>query len=597
MLPEPHAAAALLATLGALILFTRHRIPLEYSSVAILVVLVIGFELYPYEGPEATLRGTDFARGFGNEGLITVCLLLILGKGLEVSGALRPVGRLLVRLWLINRGLALLATLLVAAFVSAFANNTPIVVMLLPVLVGVAHRMGVAPSRVLMPVGFATIIGGMSTTIGTSTNLLVVGVAADLGVPRLEMFDFVLPASLAAAAGILYLWLLAPRLLPDRPSPLSGSAQRIFDSVVQVTEDSAFAGRTLADLMRVMQGQVRIERLQRSGGLELVRLPTLQLRIGDRLHVRGSPEAIKTLQETCGERFEEEDLQRAPDQQLVEIVVTRDSPLHGKRLSELRGGALGRLFPVGIHRPGRARMTLIEEGIDPVLRTGDVLLMQGNRRTIHALKDSRNMLVLDRTIHVPRSGKARLATAVMIGVVLTAAVGILPILVSALCGVAVMLFGRCLALDEAWSALDRRLVLVIVAALGLGTSLSATGAADYIAMGFVALVRDMPAPIVISSLLLLTALLTEIATNNAIAVIATPIAVSIADALGLPAVPLVLAVLFGANMSYIIPTGYQTNLLVMSAGGYRFSDFFRAGIPLQLILWLMLSFLLPWLYL
>jgi di/tricarboxylate transporter len=597
MLPEPHAAAALLITLGALLLFTRHRIPLEYSCVAILLVLVVGFELFPYEGSGERLRGADFMRGFGNEALITVCLLLILGKGLEVSGALRPVGRVLVRLWLLNRTLALLATLLVAAFVSAFANNTPVVVMLLPLLVGVAHRIGMAPSRILIPVGFATILGGMSTTIGTSTNLLVVGVSADLGVPRLQMFDFVLPASIAAGAAILYLWLVAPRILPDRPSPLAGSAPRVFDSVIEVTEDSPYAGQTLADVMRLMQGQIRIERLQRGKGLELVRLPTLQLRVGDRLHVRGSPEAIKKMQESFGEVFAEEDLRRAPEQRLVEIVVTRDAPVHGKRLSELRGATLGRLFPVGIHRPGRRRMTLIEEGTDPVLRTGDVLLMQGNRRYIQELKESHNLLILDRTIQVPRAAKAPLATALMVAVVLAAALGIVPILASALTGVALMLLGRCLAWDEAWSALDTRLVLVIVTALALGMSLSATGAADYIAGGFVAMVRDLPPPLVISGLLLLTALLTEIVTNNAVAVIATPIAVSIANVLGLPPTPLVLAVLFGANMSYMMPIGYQTNLLVMSAGGYRFSDFFRAGIPVQIIMWLTLSILLPWLYL
>jgi di/tricarboxylate transporter len=584
-------------TLTALILFTRQRIPLEYSCVAILFVLVLGFELLPYEGAERSLRGVEFMGGFGNEALITICLLLILGKGLEISGALRPVGRLLVQLWLRNRTLALLATLIVAAFVSAFANNTPIVVMLLPILVGVAHRIGLAPSRVLIPVGYATIIGGMSTTIGTSTNLLVVGVSADLGVPRIQMFDFVLPAAIAGGVAILYLWLIAPRLLPDRPSPLAGSAPRIFDAVIEVTDESPFAGQTLADVVRLMQGQIRIERVQRGKTLELARLPTLKLRVRDRLHVRGSPDAIKKLQESIGDTFAGQDLRRAPDQRLVEIVVTAESPLHQKRLSELRGATLGKLFPVGIHRPGRQRMTLIEEGTDPLLRTGDVLLMQGDRRDIQQLKETHNMLILDRTIHVPRSAKALLASVLMVGVVVVAALGILPILASALCGVGLMLIGRCIAWDEAWSAIDTRLVLVIVTSLALGMSLSTTGAAEYIADGFVAVVRDLPPAVVLSCLLLLTALLTEVITNNAVAVIATPIAIAIANTLGLPPLPFVLAVMFGANMAYMMPIGYQTNLLVMSAGGYRFTDFFRTGIPLQLIMWLSLSIVLPWLYL
>jgi di/tricarboxylate transporter len=597
MLPEPHAIAAMAVTLIALILFTRQKIPLEYSCVAILFVLVLGFELFPYQSEQTSLRGVEFMRGFGNEALITICLLLILGKGLEISGALRPVGRVLVQLWLRNRTLALLATLVVAAFVSAFANNTPIVVMLLPILVGVAHRIGVAPSRILIPVGYATIIGGMSTTIGTSTNLLVVGVSADLGVPRLEMFDFVLPAVIAGSAAILYLWLIAPRLLPDRPSPLEGSAPRIFDAVIEVTDDSPFAGQTLADVMRLMQGQIRVERVLRGKSLELARLPTLKLRVRDRLHVRGSPDAIKKLQDSIGDGFSGQDLRRAPDQRLVEIVVTAESPLHKKRLSELRSATLGKLFPVGVHRPGRQRMTLIEEGTDPLLRTGDVLLMQGDRRDIQLLKETHNMLILDRTIHVPRSAKALLAASLMIGVVVVAAFGILPIMASALCGVGLMLLGRCLAWDEAWSAIDTRLVLVIVTSLALGATLAATGAAEYIADAFVTLVRDLPPPVVLSLLLLLTAMLTEVITNNAVAVIATPIAVAIANTLGLPPTPFVLAVLFGANMAYMMPIGYQTNLLVMSAGGYKFTDFFRTGIPLQLIMWIMLSIALPVLYL
>ena len=168
---------------------------------------------------------------------------------------------------------------------------------------------------------------------------------------------------------------------------------------------------------------------------------------------------------------------------------------------------------------------------------------------------------------------------------------------AALIGVGLMLAGRCLTWNEAWSAIDTRMALVIVASLALGTALTVTGAADVLAVGLVGLVDDLPPPLIISGLLLITALLTEVVTNNAVAVIATPIAMGIAAQLGLPPLPFVLAVLFGANMSYLTPIGYQTNLLVMSAGGYRFSDFFRAGLPLQLILWLVLSFTIPWLYL
>ena len=240
-----HGAGVLGLTIFALFLFTRERMPLEYSCIAILGVLVVGFELFPYEYAGQRLSAAELLAGFGNEALITILLLLILAKGVEVSGALRPVARQLARLWLRNSSLALLATLAAAAGLSAFMNNTPIVVVLLPILVGVAHRIGIPPSQILMPIGFATIVGGMSTTIGTSSNLLIVSVSAEFGLQRLEMFDFFVPGAIAAGVAILYLWVVAPRLLPARASPLGQAGPRLFESVIDVLGDGPLEGKTL----------------------------------------------------------------------------------------------------------------------------------------------------------------------------------------------------------------------------------------------------------------------------------------------------------------------------------------------------------------
>ncbi len=592
----PHALAAIAMTIGALALMSRDSIRLEHTCVGILVVMVAGFELFPVPGTPG-LRGANFLAAFGNEALITICLLLVLAKGIEASGALRPVGRFLTRLWLFNRSVAMLATLVIAAFVSAFANNTPIVVMLLPILVGVAHRIDIAPSKLLMPVGFATIIGGMSTTIGTSTNLLVVSIAADMGLPRLQMFDFALPAVIAGSIGIVYLWLALPKLLPHRTTLLTDANTRRFDSFLTIIEDSPLAGMTLSQAMHAVGEDVRIHRVQRGGALELARLPTLVLQPGDRLQIRGTPEHLQMAHESAGSRDPASTVQRPPDERLVEIVVTADSPLRGRRISQLQPGTLRGLYPLGWYRPEERKTARLEKFTDPLLRAGDVLLMQGPRQDIQELMESSRILILARTIHVPRVANAPLSVAIMAGVVIVAAVGILPIIASALCGVGLMLLTRCLTWNEAWSAIDTRLVLVIAASLSLGTALVATGAAANVAHGFVVLIQYLPPPVVLSALLLLTALLTEVVTNNAIAVIATPIAISVANELGLPPIPFVLAVLFGANMSYLTPIGYQTNLLVMSAGAYRFSDFFRGGLPLQVLLWIVLSVVLAAIYL
>lgn len=591
-----HGVGTLLLMLGALFLFSRERIRLEYSCLLVLAILMVVFELFPYERGGERLRGAQFLAGFGNDALVTILLLLVLAKGVEVSGALRPLARVLARLWFFNRSLALLFTLVCAALLSAFLNNTPIVVILLPLLVGIATRTRISPSKILMPVGFATIVGGMGTTIGTSTNLLVTSISADLGGPSFAMFDFFAPAAIAASVAILYLWTIAPRAVPDRQAPLSATTPRLFESLIDVNDYSPLAGKPFSEVRALIRENVRILRIQRKG-VELVRLPSLTLRAGDRIHVRGTAEAIKDVQNVVGGGFHEDDLLRLPDQALVEVVITRESPLYGRKLSEAQELMLGSLVPVGIYRPDARATQTFDESTDPTLTAGDVLLMQGHRREIRRLQDQHRLFILDRGIHVPRSAKAAPALAIISSVIVVAALGWLPIAVSALLGMLLMLLARCLSLEEAWSALDTRLALVIVTSLAIGTSLTQTGAAEYVADRFVALVRDLPPPVVLSAVLLLTSLLTELVTNNAVAVIATPIALATAQALGVSEAAFVLAVLFGANMSYMTPIGYQTNLLVFSAGGYRFSDFFRVGAPLQVIVWLSLSVVLPWRYL
>lgn len=592
--PGLHAAAAIIVTGAALYLFSRERIPLQASCLGILVLLMVGIELFPLEYNGSTVRASYFLSGFSNEALIAICALLVLARGVEVSGALGSLGNLLARLWSANRTIAMLATLVLVAFLSAFVNNTPIVVMLLPVLVGVALKVNISPSKILMPTGFATMLGGMTTTIGSSTNLLVVSVAASLGLPRLYMFDFLAPAALAASVGLLYLWLLAPKLVPLRNAPLLDSIPRVFTMVLEVRESSVLAGKVFSEVRRLVGPNMRVMHVMRGEGVELVRLPSLSIRAGDRLSVRGTPEAIKQAESLFGGSGNKSKL---PDQTLVELVVTQYSPLCNRRLAELQQLFDGCLIPSGLYRPGKETPTRLDEKANPTLRVGDILLVQGDREDIQRLKEDPLMLILDRTVRVPRASKAGRAVLIGVGVVIVAATGLLPIMVSALCGVGLMLLTRCLAWHEVWAALDTKLVMLIVASLALGGALIVTGAVEYIAAVLVSLVRDLPPPLILCGLLLLFSLLTEVVTNNSVAVLGTPIAINIAQNLGLPEIPFVLTVLFGANMSFMTPIGYQTNLLVMSAGGYRFSDFFRAGMPLQILMWLTLSVVLTIWYL
>ncbi len=289
---DVHGVAVLLLTVIALFLFTRDRIPLESSSLAILILLIGGFTLFPYVRDDVTiLSAGDFFRGFGNEALVAICALMMVGKALETTGALQPLANVVSRAWTTAPVLALLTTLVAGAILSAFMNNTPIVVLLMPILVGASLRAKFPVSEVMMPMGLATIIGGMSTTIGTSTNLLVVGIAQDQGLERFSMFDWVLPVSIVGGVAIIFLWLVAPRLLPDRTPPMADTSPRIFSSQLHVKEGGFADGKTLSEVLAKAGGNMRVDKIQRSESLFLAKLPSVVLQPGDRLFVKDSRQA------------------------------------------------------------------------------------------------------------------------------------------------------------------------------------------------------------------------------------------------------------------------------------------------------------------
>ena len=595
-LPDSHGIFVLLLTGFALYLFTRDRLPLEASGLTILIILILSFQLIPYEAGGEVLAPTLFLTGFGHEALIAVCALMIMGKGLETTGALQPLAASLAKAWMARPRLASLATLLISAVLSAFLNNTPIVIMLLPMLVGVAVRNQVAPSSILMPVGLATLVGGMATTIGTSTNLLVVAIAADQGVPRLQMFDFALPAVIVGSLGVAYLWLVAPRLLPERKAPLSDTAPRVFNATLHINADSAACGLSFAECLALTDNEMRVDRIDRGEDLSVTKLPSVRIREGDRLTVRDTPERLKRFEARLGATLHSEAGPGRGDQepqQLAEIVVTRDSLLHRASLLGTRFAQRTGLLPLALHR---AREELGTDIGATSLRAGDVVLVQGTGAQLQQLKRSRTALVLDGTTDLPHTHRAPRAMAIMMLVVLAAALGVVPISGAAMTGVGLMLATRCLRWTDAVGALSPQVIMIIVASLALGVAITETGGALYLAQVLVAGVEGLPTPVILSVLMLVMAILTNIVSNNATGVIGAPVAIEVAEQLGSSAEPFVLAVLFGANMSYATPFGYKTNLLLLAAGGYKMSDFLRAGVPLILIMWAGFSVVLPLLY-
>ena len=598
-LPNLHALATMLATVAALYAFSKDTWLLEITSLSLLVLLVVGFALFPY----ADFDPVDLFFGFANEALIAVCALMVLGQGLVRTGALEPVGRQLGKLWGRAPFISFLATLVIGAFLSAFVNNTPIVVLLLPILISVCLRNKSSPTRILMPMGFATIVGGMATTIGTSTNLLVVNVAADLGMEKFGLFDFALPASMAACVGILYLWLIAPLLLPKRDSKLLDDTPRVFDARILLNEHSLAVGHSLGDAIAMTGGDMKVVRVRR-GGTAIMPLPDVELRVGDRLRVRDTPVNLKAYEEALkgelysGEiRVDDDHPLSADNQTLAEIAVVQGSSLDRANLSYAKFLDRHQLAVLALHRAGKDVWRSTEEIHEVILQSGDVLLVQGPKEQLGELKRSTEFLVLDSSVALPSSENAGLALVILTAVVLLAATGVMPIAIAALAGCAVMLVTRCLSIGAAIKAISPSVYFVVAASLALGMSLQVTGATLYLTEVFLYATQGSGPVVVLSALMGLLAILTNVVSNNAAAVIGTPIAIGIAQALQLPAEPYVLAVLFGANMCYATPMAYKTNLLVMSAGNYTFREFVKVGVPLTILMWITMSFILSALYL
>ncbi|WP_251358740.1 SLC13 family permease [Kangiella sp. TOML190] len=602
-LPNYHALFVLILTVIALFLFRRDDIPLETSCVIVLLLLTIGFTLAPFHNHNGHLEPMEFFTGFGHEALIAVCALMVAGQGLVRTGALEPIGRFLGRIWKASPLFSLLLTLLIAAILSAFVNNTPIVVLLLPILISVALRANTSPSSLLMPMGFATLIGGMATTIGTSTNLLVVSVAADLGLEKFGMFDFFLPASLAGIVAILYLWLIAPRIIPERQAIMKDTSPRVFTAQLHISESSWVNGKSLAEAINKTEGLMKVARIQRGSGATIIPMPDARIKAGDKLRVIDTPDKLKEYEQVLGAKLfkqghlvDDDHPLTAENQQLSELVVTPGSPLAGKTLKDVSFMNEYGLVAIALHRADKV-VDMHNKGLGKVtLHVGDVLLIQGGQKEIAEFKKRGEILILDATTDLPRSHRAPRALWIMLGIVFFAAVGILPIAISALAGALLMILTHCISWRDAMNALSAQVVLIVASSLALGIAMTETDGAQYIAEIFVWATDGTPPMIILSGLMLLLALLTNVVSNNAAAVIGTPIAISVATQLNLPPEPFVIAVLFGANMSFATPMAYKTNLLVMNAGGYKFSDFIKVGVPLVILMWISLSIILPILY-
>jgi di/tricarboxylate transporter len=450
--PDAHGIAVVVLIIAALFLFTRDKLPLESTSLAVIISLILGFHLFPYQSDGVQVAPADFLVGFGNQALIAICSLIVIGKALETTGALQPVARFVGNLWLKRPKVALLLMLVAVFVLSAFVNDTPIVVLMIPILIGIALRTKLPASGFTLPMGLATIMGGMSTTIGTSTNLLVVGITRDLGVADIQMFDITPPALMVGGVGLIFIWLFVPRLLPDRTMPMTGTRPRLFDAQLTVRKDGFAAGKSLKEVLERTDHEMRVEQIRRGDSLLVARLPSASLQPGDRLIVRDTPDNLKQFEKSIGatlhkvsdgmETVDAGELPGEGDQHLAEIVITRDSALHHRTLSEVSFASSYGLAPLAVHN-ARARGSKEADPGSVRFRAGDVVLVQGTRSALDTAKNDMKLLIADGTIELPRAHRAKRALLVLFLVIGVAAAGLLPISISALIGVGVLIVLGC----------------------------------------------------------------------------------------------------------------------------------------------------------
>ena len=593
----------------AIVAYSQDKIALEVTSIAILAALLIFFHFFPLletpQGVDVTVE--RLLLGFANPALIAVIALLVVGQAVVQTGVLNEVANLILKFSKNNATIAIGLTLLVVLVTSGFLNNTPVVVIFIPILAAIVRGIDASVSKVMIPLSYAAILGGMTTLIGSSTNLLVSGTIQGLGFEPLGFFDFTLPGAVLASVGFIYVMWIAPKLLPDRASMVSdlvGEDNRKFIAQLEIDKESTFIGQTIESTSLPEFSDISIRMIQRDehaflppfdDGLTLqakdviivaaTRKDLTQL-LSQRTHslFKRLPHDSKEMPDEDNE--DTDDATTSAWQDIIsvgEVVVTPTSRMVGLNLEQIAFRHKYKCVVLGIQRQSRlirSRLTEIK------LAAGDVLLVTGSQSDVLSLHNNNDMLLMEwSTEEIHPGNKAWHAGLIFVAVVGVAALDIIPITISAIAGVFGVIATGCITFRQALRAVDSQIIFIVAASLALGTALQATGGAQYLAESLVNAMYGASTPVVMSALFVCIAAITNVLSNNASAVLFTPIAISIAHQLGADPYMFIFTVIFAANCSFITPIGYQTNLLVMAPGHHKFSDFMRSGIPLALLMW------------
>lgn len=538
----------------------------------------------------------DLGTVFSNSAPMTIGAMFILGEALTRTGAIDWIAHRFEK-WAGNsmtRAIIILAVIVVP--MSAVMNNTPVVIVFLPVLMTFARSTGLKASKLLIPLSFLSILGGTITLIGTSTNLLVSGLSKQQGQPSFGIFEISGLGAAYAVIGTLYIYFIGRHLLPDRDtvsSLLDAEDTRKFSSAVEIPEDSDLVGSRLIDhpLFSNRKRTIVYEVIRGGRRVDDIPLDAIVLGANDVLWFRATSKRLAEIQAAPGLSKKSGEGMQGEEIKTVEAIIGPQSPLIGKSVKQSNIRRRYGIVVAAVHRKG---VNVTEGYRDMRLAFGDTLLLEGPVRNIVRLNKEGSFLSLNETtISPPLKSRMAVAVGILAAVVLSAALDFLSITSAALVGAVLVVMTGCLELRNAYKAIEWNVLFLIYGMLGIGLAMQNSGGAEWIANGVVGALGGYAPLIILAGIYLLTLVLTELVTNNAVAILMTPIAISVALAIDVSPRPFLVAIMFAASASFITPIGYQTNTYVYGAGGYRFWDFIKVGLPLSLILWITAMVLIP----